>query len=287
MCASLKLGREQETVADLTGLQLPQRAKIDPSGMITFFERLSEKDESWMECGDQSVIEQLEQIASVTAVQPFSVNTLAWQFPSVVHRVHARICEVPSEGMRKMIRRIGSVLCLTVMGIVFTSCTSAVSMGGKGGLDQKIRITSDPPGAQVFLMGSIPLGETPLLDVKIERTPNTFLTLKKEGYVDQNLLLKYHYHVVLNPRKASREQREQVVRMKTVRNLTLIGYLEVQQNLAVGHGEYLASLLVTLRVPESEQGNAVRQLQELIADSADPLDFSDKVLDRFHVSRFW
>ena len=95
------------------------------------------------------------------------------------------------------------------------------------------------------------------------------------------------YHVVLNPKKASLEQGEQFARMKTVRNLTLIGYPEVQQNLAVGHGEYLASLLATLRVPESDQGNAIRQLQELMADSADPLDFSDKVLDRFHVSRFW
>ena len=183
--------------------------------------------------------------------------------------------------------RIRGVLCLTVMGLVFAGCTSAVSMANKGGLDQKLRITSDPPGAEVFLMGSIPLGETPLLNVTIERTPATFLTLKKEGYEDQNLLLRHHYHVVLNPRKASREQREQVARIKTARNLTLIGYSEVQQNLAVGHGEYLASLLVTLRVPESEQGNAIRQLQELIADSADPLDFSDKVLDRFHVSRFW
>ena len=42
---TLKFGREQETEADLTGLQLLQRAKIDPSGMIRFFERLSEKDE--------------------------------------------------------------------------------------------------------------------------------------------------------------------------------------------------------------------------------------------------
>ena len=184
-------------------------------------------------------------------------------------------------------RRMRYVLCLIVMGIVLTGCTKVVFTGSTGGLDQKMRITSDPPGAEVFLMGSIPLGETPLLDVKIERTPDTFLTLKKEGYVDHNLLLKQHYHVVLNPRKASREQREQVARIKTVRHLTLIGYSEVQQNLAVGHGEYLASLLVTLRVPESEQGNAIRQLQELIADSADPLDFSDKVLDRFHVSRFW
>ena len=46
---TLKFGREQETEADLTGLQLLQRAKIDPSGMITFFERLSEKDEGRIE----------------------------------------------------------------------------------------------------------------------------------------------------------------------------------------------------------------------------------------------
>ena len=46
---TLKFGREQETEADLTGLQLLQRAKIDPSGMIRFFERLSEKDAGRME----------------------------------------------------------------------------------------------------------------------------------------------------------------------------------------------------------------------------------------------
>lgn len=46
---TLKFGREQETEADMTGLQLLVRAKIDPSGMIRFFERLSEKDEGRME----------------------------------------------------------------------------------------------------------------------------------------------------------------------------------------------------------------------------------------------
>jgi len=46
---TLKFGREQETEADLKGLQLLQRAKIDPSGMIVFFERLSEKDQGRME----------------------------------------------------------------------------------------------------------------------------------------------------------------------------------------------------------------------------------------------
>jgi len=46
---TLKFGREQETEADLTGLQLLQRARINPSGMIRFFERLSEKDEGRIE----------------------------------------------------------------------------------------------------------------------------------------------------------------------------------------------------------------------------------------------
>ena len=42
---TLKLTREQETEADLTGMQLFQRTEIDPSATIRFFERLSEKDE--------------------------------------------------------------------------------------------------------------------------------------------------------------------------------------------------------------------------------------------------
>ncbi|MBM4138372.1 MAG: M48 family metallopeptidase [Nitrospira sp.] len=46
---TLKFSRAQETEADLTGLQLLYRAKIDPSGMISFFQRLSEKDEGRME----------------------------------------------------------------------------------------------------------------------------------------------------------------------------------------------------------------------------------------------
>ncbi|MBX3318568.1 MAG: M48 family metallopeptidase [Nitrospira sp.] len=46
---TLKFGRAQETEADLTGLQLLHRAKIDPNGMITFFERLAEKDGSRVE----------------------------------------------------------------------------------------------------------------------------------------------------------------------------------------------------------------------------------------------
>jgi hypothetical protein len=216
-----------------------------------------------------------------------------------------------------MMKRINGLICVTVLGLFLTGCASVVSLVSEGGLDQKLEITSDPPGAKVFLMGSIPLGETPLSS-KFERAKNTFLVVKKEGYDDQNILLKHHfnywfwgnliigglfgsttdsatdatiqlsptqYHVLLNPKKVSLEQHEQFVRIKTTRNLTLRGYSEVQQNLAVGQGEYLSSLLTTLKVAESEQADAIRQLQTLMAESKDPMDFSDKVLDSFHLSR--
>ena len=46
---TLKFGRAQETEADVTGLQLLYQAKINPEGMITFFQRLAEKDEGRVE----------------------------------------------------------------------------------------------------------------------------------------------------------------------------------------------------------------------------------------------
>jgi predicted Zn-dependent protease len=46
---TLKFGRTQETEADVTGLRLLHQARIDPSGMITFFQRLSEKEDGRVE----------------------------------------------------------------------------------------------------------------------------------------------------------------------------------------------------------------------------------------------
>jgi predicted Zn-dependent protease len=41
---SLKFGRAQETEADVTGLQLLHQSRINPFGMITFFQRLAEDE---------------------------------------------------------------------------------------------------------------------------------------------------------------------------------------------------------------------------------------------------
>jgi Zn-dependent protease with chaperone function len=72
---TLKFGREQETEADLTGLQLLHRAKIDPSGMIRFFERLSEKDEGrteWLSTHPMSSA-RAERLKAELAAMPKSV----------------------------------------------------------------------------------------------------------------------------------------------------------------------------------------------------------------------
>jgi len=46
---SLKFGRAQETEADVTGLQLLYRARIDPAGMIAFFQRMSDQEQGRVE----------------------------------------------------------------------------------------------------------------------------------------------------------------------------------------------------------------------------------------------
>jgi Zn-dependent protease with chaperone function len=46
---TLKFGRAQETEADVTGLQLLHRARIDPAGMVSFFQRLSEQEKGRVE----------------------------------------------------------------------------------------------------------------------------------------------------------------------------------------------------------------------------------------------
>ena len=79
---TLKFGRAQETEADLTGLQLLQRAKIDPTGMIRFFERLSERDQGrteWLSTHPMSATraERLKaELASLprTTLEPFTFD---------------------------------------------------------------------------------------------------------------------------------------------------------------------------------------------------------------------
>lgn len=79
---TLKFGRAQETEADLTGLQLLQRAKIDPTGMIRFFARLSERDQGqteWLSTHPMSATraERLKiELASLpkTTLEPFTFD---------------------------------------------------------------------------------------------------------------------------------------------------------------------------------------------------------------------
>ena len=81
---SLQFGRAQETEADVAGLRLLYRARIDPAGMVTFFQRLAEQEQGrveWLSTHPMSAAraERLKlEIASLptTVPEPF---TFQWE----------------------------------------------------------------------------------------------------------------------------------------------------------------------------------------------------------------
>jgi Zn-dependent protease with chaperone function len=81
---SLKFGRTQETEADVKGLRLLQRARIDPSGMIAFFQRMSTKEQGrveWLSSHPMSAA-RAERLKSEAALLPKTVPepfTFQWE----------------------------------------------------------------------------------------------------------------------------------------------------------------------------------------------------------------
>lgn len=90
---TLKFGRAQETEADLTGLQLLHRARIDPSGMITFFQRLAEKDEGrveWLSTHPMSSARADRLQSELAAMPKFSVEPFTFDWSNVRASIGAR-----------------------------------------------------------------------------------------------------------------------------------------------------------------------------------------------------
>src|SRR5262245_12987655 len=216
-----------------------------------------------------------------------------------------------TEKRRGMMKRISALLCLTVLGLFLPGCASVVSWINEGGLDQELTFTSEPSGARVLLLGATPLGSTPISKVKVARAKNTFVIVKLDGFEDQTIHIKDNfnywfwgniiccglfgsttdgldgatvkldpttYHFNLNPKKASLEERQQLAKTRWMRNLMLVGYPHLQQDLARGRGEYLMSVLSMLAVPESNRNDAIGRLRQLSAESQAAPEFAEKVL---------
>ena len=81
---SLKFGRAQETEADVKGLQLLHRARIDPTGMIAFFQRMSTQEQGrveWLSSHPMSTA-RAERLKKEMAVLPKPVSepfTFQWE----------------------------------------------------------------------------------------------------------------------------------------------------------------------------------------------------------------
>jgi len=204
---------------------------------------------------------------------------------------------------------------LAVLALGSTGCASVVSLISEGGLDQEFAFTSDPPGAKLFLNGGVPLGETPLPSVKIERSKTAFVVIKKDGFEEQSIHLKHRfnywflgnfilggllgsttdfadgavvqldpttYHINMTPKKASLEQKQQLAKTWWARNLILVGYSHIQADLSRGEGEHLSSVLAMLNVPAGQREQALDQLRKLLAESKHAMDFAERVLKDFH-----
>ncbi|HXT67261.1 MAG TPA: PEGA domain-containing protein [Nitrospiraceae bacterium] len=211
-------------------------------------------------------------------------------------------------------KSIIAVLSLTVLGLLLPGCASVASWVSEGGLDQDMTFTSEPSGAQVYLLGATPLGSTPISKVKIARAKNTFVIVKLIGFEDQTVQItdKFNYwfwgniiccgllgsttdgvdgatvkldpttyHFNLNPTKASLEERQHLAKTRWMRNLMLVGYPHIQQNLAQGGGEYLSSILNMLAVPEDNRDYAIGRLRQLSAESQTAPEFAEKVLREY------
>jgi hypothetical protein len=216
------------------------------------------------------------------------------------------------EGCMKR-RFMWAFLAVLAMGPI--GCASVVSLISEGGLDQEFSFTSDPPGAKLFLNGGVPLGETPLTSVKIERSKTAFIVVKKDGFEEQSIHLKHRfnywffgnfilgglvgsttdfadsavvqldpttYHINMTPKQASLEQKQQLAKTWWARNLILVGYPHIQADLSRGEGEHLSSILAILNVPAGQREQALDQLRKLLAESRHAPDFARKVLEDFH-----
>ena len=215
-------------------------------------------------------------------------------------------------------RRVNALLSLTVLGLFLPGCASVASLISEGGLDQEMTFTSEPSGAQVLLLGATPLGSTPIPKVKVARAKNTFVIVKLDGFEDQTVQItdKFNnwfwgniiccgllgsttdgvdgatvkldpttYHFNLNPRKASLEERQHLAKIRWMRNLMLVGYPHIQQDLAQGRGEYLSSILGMLGVPENNRDYVIGRLRQLSEEFQAAPEFAEKILKDYAMLR--
>jgi len=211
--------------------------------------------------------------------------------------------------MRKIF--VPAFVAFFVLGSV--GCATIISVSEEDGLVQKITFSSDPSGVKLFLNGAKPLGETPLA-VKIERSKDQFILAKKEGFEDQQIPLRHRfnnwfwgnilfgwlpgsttdfaddavvqldpttYYITMTPKKMSLEQRQQHAKTRWIRNLILVGFSDIQGDLARGKGEYLSSVLTVLNVTEGQGEQALDRLKKISVESTGAPEFAERVLKEF------
>lgn len=212
-------------------------------------------------------------------------------------------------------RRLHAGIAFIGAAALSSGCAS-IATGGT----QTLNIDSDPPGAAVVFQGG-QLGQTPTQIEVPRRRAGVQVVIKKDGYHDAtvrpsntmsgwvigNVILggligttvdvatgssvEYSpdsYYVTLTPEQAQDHSgspfHRPVSNRTDVKSYLLVAFEPIIDDILIGNGRHLDTLLSRLSVPESDREQAIGKLQSILTLSeGDAMTFADMVLHHFPV----
>jgi hypothetical protein len=196
-----------------------------------------------------------------------------------------------------------------VVAICFLTGCATIMSGGS----QEVSFVSNPEGATVTVGGRV-LGKAPLT-TRIDRKTGQTLSFEKEGYkaLTMNLettvnpwlfgnviccgllgsttdlasggFYKYapsQYMVTLQPAETTPlEGPAAKSDAQKAKEFIVIGYGNLLNDLSVGEGSHLSSLLTMLEIPEEDRGEATQKIRTLSEEYKEIPEFADQVVNLY------
>jgi hypothetical protein len=190
---------------------------------------------------------------------------------------------------------------------LFYGCASIID-----GRRQELTFQSTPEGATVTVAGRI-IGRTPITATLLKET-NQAVEFKKDGYNPVTMQLTTHldgwfwgniliggligsttdgisgavheyspsqYYVTLQPVNVSNLQFSGDYNKVKIKDFIVGSYRNLSMDIVAGKGDYLNSLIDLLKIPPEKRPDAIQNMQKILKQSSNILDFSDRVISEY------
>jgi hypothetical protein len=180
------------------------------------------------------------------------------------------------------------------------------------GKHQELTFQSTPDGATVTITGRV-IGKTPIT-TSIRKESNQTVEFKKDGYQPITMRLTTHldswfwgnivlggligsttdgisgavheyspsqYYVTLQPVNVNSLQFSGDYNRAKIKDFIVGSYRNLSMDIVAGKGDYLNSLIDLLKIPPEKRQEAIQNMQKIIKQSANILDFSDRVISEY------